>query len=70
MFTVTKRHADAYERKKVHMKVLSSVEFDYADEKDVADMYGKQRRWVSDKLREGKEAWKILIQKNCDSRDW
>ena len=58
------------ERKKVHMEVLSLVEFDYADEKDVAGMYGKQRRWVSDKLYEGKEALKNLIQKNCDPRDW
>ena len=58
------------ERMKVHMKVLSLVEFDYADENDVAAMYGEQRRWVSDKLYEGKEALKNLIQKNCDSRDW
>ena len=43
------------ERMKVHMKVLSLVEFDYADENDVAAMYGKERRWVSDKLYEGKE---------------
>ena len=58
------------ERKKVHMEVLSLVETGYANEDDVADMYEKPRRWVSDKLREGKKALEIMIQKNCHSRDW
>ena len=52
------------------MEVLSLVETGYANEDDVADMYEKPRRWVSDKLREGKKALEIMIQKNCHSRDW
>ena len=58
------------ERMKVHMKVLSLVEFDYADENDVAAMYGKQRRWVSDKLYEAKKELGYRIYNNCDSNDW
>ena len=45
------------------MEVLSLVETGYANEDDVADMYEKPRRWVSDKLREGKKALEIMIQK-------